>query len=149
MTSFTIHTIENAPKKSREILKSVQEKWGFVPNVIGEIAESPALLRGFSELSEAAESGSFTREESYVVQLTISFMNNSPYCIAANTTLGEKVDVTRSVLEAIRNDRPLKDPKLEALRTFTKSVMKKIGQAEERDLAAFYKAGYKKERDIS
>lgn len=45
MTSFKIYTPETAPEKSRDILKEVQSKVGFIPNVLGEMAKSPALLR--------------------------------------------------------------------------------------------------------
>jgi hypothetical protein len=48
------------------------------------------------------------------------------------------------VLSALREEKPLKDAKLEALRVFVIAMMKKMGRADERDLSAFYKAGYTK-----
>ncbi|MCK5555225.1 MAG: carboxymuconolactone decarboxylase family protein, partial [Alphaproteobacteria bacterium] len=54
MTAFTIHTAETAPENSKVILKNIECKLGFVPNIMAEMAESPALLKGFSELSTAA-----------------------------------------------------------------------------------------------
>ncbi|MBI3441474.1 MAG: carboxymuconolactone decarboxylase family protein [Proteobacteria bacterium] len=142
MDKFTIHTVQTAPEKSREILNAVQNKFGFIPNVIGEMAESPALLRGYNELSVATTSGIFSPTELQVIQITVSSMNNSSYCIAANTTIAEKSGVPRDVLDSLRREKPLKDPKLEALRVYTQTAMKKLGWAEERDLTAFYKAGY-------
>lgn len=142
MTSFKIHTPESAPEKSRDILKQVQGKLGFIPNVIAEMAESPALLKGYWELSEAAKLGVFTPTEKEIVQLSVSWMNDCSYCIAAHTTLGEKAGVSREVLDSIRNDKPLKEPKLEALRIFVRNVMKRMGRPEESDIQAFYKAGY-------
>lgn len=142
MDKFTIHTAETAPEKSREILKDIQGKLGFVPNVLGEMAESPALLRGYKDISAAAASGLFSPTEREVIRITVSALNNCSYCIAAETTIGEKEKVPRDVLEALRQEKPLKDPKLEALRTFTTTVMKKMGWAEERDLETFLKAGY-------
>ncbi|MFH1157491.1 MAG: carboxymuconolactone decarboxylase family protein [Pseudomonadota bacterium] len=145
MSAFTIHTVETAPEKSREILKNIGGKFGFVPNVIAEMAESPALLKGFSELSAAAFSlGSFSPTEVQVVQMTVSSMNNCAYCLAAHTTMAEKGGVSRDVLGCLRNDTPLKDLKLEALRTFSRTMLKKMGWAEEEDLSAFYEAGYTK-----
>lgn len=144
MTKFTVHTVDTAPEKSREILKAVQQKLGFIPNMLGEIAESPAMLKAYSELSSATSWGSFSPVELHVIQITVSTLNNCGYCVAAGTTLGEKGGVPRDVLEALRKEIPLKDVKLEALRTFTGSLLKKMGWADERDLAAFYKAGYTK-----
>ncbi len=142
-SSFKIHTVESAPEKSRDILKSLQAKLGFLPNVLGEMAESPALLKGYWELSQAAQAGQFSPVEREIVQLTVSWLNDCGYCVAAHTTLGEKAGVSREVLDAIRNDRPIKDGKLEALRVFTRNVMRRMGRPEESDLNAFYAAGYK------
>lgn len=144
MTDFKIHTPETAPEKSREILKNVQAKMGLIPNVLGEIAESPALLRGYWELSESAKLGKFPPVEQQVVQMTASWLNGCSYCMAAHTTLAEKGGVPRETLEALRHDRPLKEPKLEALRQFTKAVMKKLGRADKKDVDAFLKAGYER-----
>lgn len=144
MDKFTIHTPETAPEKSKSILKAVREKFGFIPNVVGEMAESPALLKGYSELSAATTQGTFSPTELQIIQISASSLNNCSYCIAAHSTLGEKGGVPRDVLEALRKEQPLKDKKHEALRIFTISVMKKMGWADERDLADFYKAGYTK-----
>lgn len=141
-SSFKIHTVESAPEKSREILKKYQDKLGFLPNVFGEMAESPALLKGYWELSEAAKTGLFTPVEREIVQLSVSWLNDCGYCIAAHTMLGEKAGVPRETLDAIRNDRPLKDAKHEALRLFTRAVMRRMGRPEENDIRAFVKAGY-------
>lgn len=142
MLSFKIHTAESAPEKSREILKQIQDKLGFIPNVVAEMAESPALLKGYWELSEAVKLGSFSPVEREIVQLTISWLNDCGYCVAAHTTLGEKAGVPRDILRSIRADKPLKDVKQEALRLFVRNVMKRMGRPEESDLQAFYKAGY-------
>lgn len=142
MDKFIIYTAETAPEKSRDILKDIHGKLGFVPNVLGEMAESPALLKGYRDLSAAAAAGIFSPTELEVIRITVSVLNDCSYCVAAETTIGEKEKVQRDVLEALRQEKPLKDPKLEALRIFTVSVMKKMGWAEERDLEAFFKAGW-------
>jgi len=144
MTAFTIHTAETAPEKSKGILKNIEGKLGFVPNVIAEMAESPALLKGFSELSAAAATCSLSPTETEVVQMTISSMNNCTYCLAAHKTMAGKNGVSNDVLDCLCNDTPLNDPKLEALRTFSQNMLKKMGWIDENDLAAFTEAGYTK-----
>lgn len=144
MTTFNVYTSVNAPEKSKSILKFWQEKLGFSPNVVGVMAESPALLKGYSDLYSVFESGIFSPVEREVIHMAISHMNNSPYCIASHLTWAEKVGVPREVLSALRDEKPLKDPRLEALRSFVISLMKKMGRADERDLNAFYKAGFTK-----
>ena len=144
MTAFTIHTAETAPEKSKIILKNIEGKLGFVPNVIAEMAESPALLKGFSELSTAATTCSLSPTEVEVVQMTISSINNCTYCLAAHKTMAGKNGVSNDVLDCLCNDTPLNDPKLEALRIFSKTMMARMGWVEENDIAAFINAGYTK-----
>jgi len=144
MTNFNVHTQASAPEKSKGILKVWQEKLGFLPNVFGVMAESPALVKGYRELWGAYEGGIFSPVERIVINMTIDCLNSCGYCVAAHTTTGEKAGVPKDVLVALREEKPLKDAKLEALRLFVTSVLKKMGRADERDLAAFYKAGYTK-----
>ena len=144
MTNFTVHTAASAPEKSKGLLKMWQEKLGFLPNVFGVMAESPALLKGYSELWSAYDSGSFSPVERTVINMTIDCLNSCGYCAAAHTTIGEKAGVPKEVLAALRDEKPLKDVKLEALRRFVGSVMKKMGRADDRDIEVFYKAGYTK-----
>jgi hypothetical protein len=44
MTGFTIHTIDSAPAASRDILTAAEQKYGFVPNLLGELSAAPAAL---------------------------------------------------------------------------------------------------------
>jgi alkylhydroperoxidase family enzyme len=145
MTTFNVYTPATAPEASKGILKSWQEKLnGFLPNLFGVMAESPALLRGYSELRGAFEGGSFTPAERFVIDMTISGLNASPYSLSQHLSQAEKAGVPRDVVEALRAGKPLQDARLEALRGFVTLVMKKMGRADERDLGIFYKAGFSK-----
>ena len=44
MTEFNLHTIDTAPAESKDILQKISDKWGFIPNFMAVIAESPAML---------------------------------------------------------------------------------------------------------
>jgi uncharacterized peroxidase-related enzyme len=144
MTNFTTYTPNNAPEKSREVLKNWQEKLGFVPNILGIAAESPAFLRGYDQLWSAVDRGTLSPAEREIVHITVSSLNNAGYCIAAHTTIGEKAGIQRDILEALRKDQPLKDKKQEELRSFTRNLMKKLGRVDQKDLESFTKAGYTK-----
>ena len=41
MTEFNLHTIDTAPAESKDILQKISDKWGFIPNFMAVIAESP------------------------------------------------------------------------------------------------------------
>ena len=42
MTLSTLHTLDTTPDGSRPVLEAYQERFGFVPNIVGLLAESPA-----------------------------------------------------------------------------------------------------------
>src|SRR5476649_1237650 len=142
MTTFKIHTEENAPEKSRPILKELLGKIGFLPNVVGVLAESPAALKAWVDMKTDLDAGLLSATDRKVVHLSASYLNNCGYCMAAGTTIAEKEGVSRDILEALRNDKPLKDAKLEQLRQFTKAVMRRMGRPDKTDIDAFRKAGY-------
>ena len=41
MTDFKLHTKETAPQQSAELLAGVEEKYGFIPNLMSVFAASP------------------------------------------------------------------------------------------------------------
>ena len=47
MSQFPIHTIENAPTGSADMLAAIKAKYGFVPNLLGELAAAPSALRAY------------------------------------------------------------------------------------------------------
>lgn len=52
--------------------------------------------------------------------------------------------VPADVIEAIRNDQPIDDGRLEALRAFTRAAVEQRGWLPARDIANFLAAGYTK-----
>jgi uncharacterized peroxidase-related enzyme len=145
MQKFTVHTLDTAPQASKEHMKKIQDKAGFLPNIIGEMAESPALLRGYAELNETVKTGVFSPIEQQIIQMTASFLNDCGYCMAAHSATAEKQAMPKELVEALRHDKPLKEPKHEALRQYTQLLMKKMGRVEERDIDTFVKAGWNRE----
>jgi len=140
--AFQVHRPDTAPEKSRPILKELNERIGFLPNMLAIMAESPAALKGWVDLSRNYESASLSAAERKIIELTTSHLNACAYCIAAGTTVGEHEGVPRGLLEDLRNDRRLKDEKLEQLRQFTKAVMRRLGRPDKPDIDAFLRAGY-------
>ena len=47
MSQFPIHTIETAPEAAKEALKAVQNVNGFIPNLIGVLANAPTALETY------------------------------------------------------------------------------------------------------
>src|SRR5262245_27521376 len=90
MTQFTAHTAESAPAASRPLLEGIGRSFGFVPNLFGVFAESPAALRGALAIYEAFSTSSLSPAEQQLVMLAVSEANDCEYCVAAHSTLAKR-----------------------------------------------------------
>jgi uncharacterized peroxidase-related enzyme len=143
MTRFTAYTAENAPAASRPLLEGVGKSLGFVPNLYGVFAESPAALRGGLAIYEAFSSSSLSPAEQQIVMLAVSEANDCEYCVAAHSTLAKRfVKVDPAVVDAVRRRAPIADARLDALASFTRKVVEQRGMLAESEVDAFLRAGY-------
>ena len=147
MTSLNIHNIESAPQESKALLEKSQKAYGMIPGLHGVLAESPQLLDAYQQLHELFTNSSFNADELTVVWQTINVEHACHYCVPAHTGIAKMMKVDDAIIEALRNETPLEDAKLEALRTFTLSLTRNRGNVSQEDLTAFYAAGYK-ERQV-
>ncbi len=140
--SLQIHTIENAPEKSKAILETVKAKFGFVPNLMGVFAASPEILQAYLTVTRLLDETSLTETERQIALLAASSVNNCEYCMAAHSTASKIQNLPADAIEAVRSNSPIGDLKLEALRQFVIAVTEKRGNVEARETAAFLDAGY-------
>lgn len=140
--SYTIHDPDTAPAAAKELLSGAKKAFGFVPNLLGTMAEAPALAKAYTTLSRIFEESSFSAAERQVVLLTTSYENECEYCVAAHSVIAGMQKVPEAVIGAIRDGKPIADAKLEALRRFTAAVVDSRGWPDERQTAAFLSAGY-------
>lgn len=142
MNNFKIHTKETAPTESAAHLKSAESAYGFIPNLLGVMAESPATLGAYLAVGQLFEESSFSPTERQIVLLTTSRFNQCDYCMGAHTVIAGMQEVPSNIVDAIRNDKPIEIGKLEALRTFTSLVVENRGRLSSTDIEAFLGSGY-------
>ena len=142
INGFTLHDNSTAGAPSTELLNGVKKAWGFVPNLHRVLAESPAALEAYNALWGIAEKTSFTPEERNIAYLAIIYENECTYCMAGHTNLSRMAKVDPDAITAVRNGRPIADPKLEALRQFAAKITRQRGVVSESDVTAFKAAGY-------
>ena len=140
--SLKIHTIENAPEKSKAILEGVKAKFGFVPNLMGVFAASPEILQAYLTVSSLLDKTSLTETERQIALLAASSVNNCEYCMAVHSTVSKMQNLPADVIEAVRGNSAIGDRKLEAFRQFVIAVTEKRGFGEADEIAAFLNAGY-------
>jgi uncharacterized peroxidase-related enzyme len=142
MSQFPIHSILTTHATAKPLLEGSLKKYGFVPNLHGGLAEAPAALKAYIELTASFDQTSFSPTERQVVLLAASVENQCTYCVAAHSMIARQmVKADAAIVDALRNRQPLPDDKLEALATFTQAVVKNRGMVS-RALANFMAAGY-------
>lgn len=142
MSIYEIQTRESAPRAAAPLLGDAEKTYGFVPNLLGVLATSPATLKAYMALGKIFDESSFSPVERQLVILTISRFNECGYCMAAHTVIAGMHDVPQDVIAAIRDDRPIADKRLEALRKFTVLALRKRGWITDTDITAFASAGF-------
>ena len=144
MTDHQIHTIETAPEESKGQLQQSKDTIGFVPNLHAVMAEAPGLLATYKFAHEQFQKSSFNKEELTVVWQTINVEHDCHYCVPAHTGIAHSMKVDPAINEALRNETPLADARLEALRTFVLSVVRNRGQVDDAEVVTFLNAGFTK-----
>jgi AhpD family alkylhydroperoxidase len=122
-----VHTKDTAPAGSNPLLEQVERAYRFVPNLAATLAEAPAALDAYLAVAAAFSKSSLCATEQQVVLLSVSVENECHYCVAAHSAIAAAQKVSTDAVEALRNGAPLGDPKLEALRTFTRAVVRQRG----------------------
>lgn len=140
--TYTIHTENTAPEQTRPMLAQVKGKFGFVPNLLSTMADAPALLKGYLTLAEIFDSTSFSPTERQIVLLATSHANGCAYCMAAHTAIAGMQKVPEDVIKALRDNTPIQDAKLEALRLLAMNVTTARGYPSDESLKRFFAVGY-------
>jgi AhpD family alkylhydroperoxidase len=139
---FVDHTLETAPEAARRSLRATIDKLGYLPAPVARLAASPQLLDGFLKLSKMFESTSLEPLAREVVIMTVAVRNGCHVCIAMHTAMLGGIGADAELVAALREQRPLPDVKLEALRTFTIEVMTTAGGVDDVVLKEFVEHGY-------
>ena len=143
MSRLTVHSIESAPEGSQAYLVKAKAKNGFIPNLLGVLANAPTAIETYLTVSEINSRTSFSLEERETVQITAATHHGCAFCVAGHTAICYKQGkLAPELVNALRDQTPVPDAKLEALAEFTRVVIRTRGAVPQTDLAAFLAAGY-------
>ena len=145
MTDFTFHTPETAPEASKSFLEKSQSAYGMIPGLHAVMAESPAMFEAYQKVHELFSNSSLDKDELTVVWQTINVENECHYCVPAHTAIAKRMGIDDAITDALRDNTPLPNAKLEALRDFTLSVMRDRGNVDDAKVQAFLDAGFTKQ----
>ena len=135
----------------KNYLEIVQQKLGFIPNVLAAFAKFPKQFEGFTKLYNAlmlGESG-LTKLEREMIAVTVSSENHCFYCLVAHGSAVRDLSNDPQLGERIAaNFRSAELPKKqEELLNFTKKLTKDPSAISENDRKKLRDVGYT-DRDI-
>lgn len=144
MARLTIQTIDSADDTAKPRIEAVQKANGFVPNLIGVLANSPQALAFYQEVGKLNSQNSLDPQEIEVVQITAAAHNGCDFCVAGHTKIGKlRLSMSDELLTALRARTNIDDnAKYQALAQFTMQLIDKRGQVSDEELARFKAAGY-------
>ncbi|KAB7530750.1 carboxymuconolactone decarboxylase family protein [Flagellimonas olearia] len=128
--------------RSKELFDGIQSKLGMVPNMMRTMGNSPAVLEGYLNLSDALGKGSLGGKLGELIALAVAESNTCNYCLSAHSFIGEKlVGIDTTTLEMAREGKN-KDPKIAAALFFAQTLVEKRGRVSADDVAAVKAAGH-------
>ena len=135
----------------KNYLEIVQQKLGFIPNVLAAFAKFPKQFEGFTKLYNAlmlGESG-LTKLEREMIAVTVSSENRCFYCLVAHGSAVRELSKDPQLGERIAaNFRSAELPKKQVeLLNFTKKLTKDPSEIGENDRKKLRNVGYS-DRDI-
>ncbi|KFB11232.1 carboxymuconolactone decarboxylase family protein [Nitratireductor basaltis] len=142
MVDFTFHDETTAPEESKPLIEKSKAAFGRLPGLHKVMAEAPGLLEGYQRLHELFVNSSFDKDELTVVWQTINVENECHYCVPAHTGIARNMGVDDAITEALRNETPLPNDRLEELRSFTLKLVRERGFVADEDVEAFLDAGF-------
>ena len=143
--------IKDGEDQVKNYLEIVQEKLGFIPNVLAAFAKFPKQFEGFTKLYNAlmlGESG-LTKLEREMIAVTVSSENHCFYCLVAHGSAVRELSNDPQLGERIAaNFKSAELPKKqEELLNFTKKLTKDPSEIIENDRKKLRDVGYT-DRDI-
>ncbi|MFI6317836.1 carboxymuconolactone decarboxylase family protein [Nonomuraea sp. NPDC050556] len=136
MTVFPLVEPETATGVTEGLLAKAHRVLGLTPNVVKAIANSPAALRGYLELSRALRDSSLPPATRSRVALLAAERNGCDYCLSMHTYTGTRTDGLTPEAAALARAGAAEDPKDAAALAFADALIRSRGAVADAELAA-------------
>jgi uncharacterized peroxidase-related enzyme len=134
--------IDAAPTAAKPLLEAVNKQLGFVPNLFRVVANSPAALEGYLDMSGALAKGKLSAQTRERIALAVAQINGCNYCLSAHSEMGKSfAKLSEAEIAANRHGGSL-DPKADAAVRFAAKVARERGHVSDADVQAVRMAGY-------
>ncbi len=140
-----IHTPINlaaAPASTHASLKAVEKQLGVLPNLFRLVANSPAALTGYLQLSAASAQGGLDAATRERIALAVAELNGCAYCLSAHTYLGRNVAQLDDAEITANRQGASNDAKADAAVRFAAAVVRERGHVSSEQVQAVRHAGF-------
>ena len=143
MTRLPLHTLETAPEASRPWVQQALNNNGFLPNLIGVLANAPAALETYFTVSGLNARASLSLAEREVVQITAARLHGCEFCVAGHTSVAlKKAQLDKLTVQQLHLGGSTGNTRLDAVARFTAEVIASRGNVGDGALADFVAAGF-------
>lgn len=149
MSRLTLHTQDTAPEASQAFVAKAIANNGFLPNLIGVLANSPQALQTYMTVSGINAETSLSLAEREVVQITAARIHGCDFCVAGHTAVAlKKARLPVELVRALQQGAATGDAKLDAVRQFAEAVIATRGAVTDAGYRAFIDAGYNEQQAL-
>lgn len=143
MTRLTLHTAQSAPEGSRAFVEKAAAANGFLPNLIGILANAPEALETYLSVGQINARGALDLPAREVVQITAARIHGCDFCLAGHGKVAlRQARLPQAQVVALQAGSATGDARLDAVRQFTEAVIAHRGAVDDAALAAFRAAGF-------
>ena len=149
MTRLKVHTQDSAPAASKPYVDKAVSNNGFLPNLIGVLANAPVALETYLTVSGINGKATLTLAEREAVQITAATIHGCEFCVSGHTAVAlKKAGLDKQVVIALQNSKNTGDQRLDAVVVFTQAVIATRGNVADAQLEAFRSAGFNDEQAL-
>src|SRR3546814_279066 len=103
MSRITIQSVESAAVDAQDRLRTAKQNSGFLPNLLGVLANAPTALETYQTVSAINARNGLTPTEREVIQITAATRNGCNFCLAGHTALAyKKLKLPEELVNALR-----------------------------------------------
>jgi uncharacterized peroxidase-related enzyme len=147
MTRFRVNGPDEMTEETRRLIELIDAKMGITPNMIKEMAISPAVLRAFYQFRESLSGGCLSNRLQSLIPIVVAEVNSNAYCLSAYTALAKLAGISEAEIHSSRSaENP--DRRITSALQFAQSVTLNRGHVGDNEVASLRNARYSEEEII-
>jgi AhpD family alkylhydroperoxidase len=132
---------EQSSAATQRLFDVIREELGFAPNMMKTMAQSPAALEGYLNLSGALANGTLDPQLRRQISLAVAEANHCKYSLAAHATLSRRTGLTEEEILEGREARAA-EPKPDAALKFVRALVVNRGEGLSSNLRWLRETGF-------